>query len=132
MLTMFIRVDRQKTEWCLSFFTLIFLSLVVFLNDAYAVGQSNTAWDTPLDSLLGALEGPVAYTISLLAIFVCGATLAFGGEMHEFARRLIMVVLVVALIMTARTFLESAFDISATVDGYVVVHIESWEGRQHV
>ncbi len=55
-------------------------------------------WDGPLTTLKNDLTGPVAFTISLLAMVACGAALVFGGEINEFIRRIIMLVLVVALI----------------------------------
>lgn len=70
---------------------------------------SNTAWDTPLQVLRDAFTGPIAFTISLLAIIIGGAMLAMGGEMNEFARRMIMVILAVALIVFANNFLTQFF-----------------------
>ena len=55
-------------------------------------------WDGPLTTLKNDLTGPVAFTISLLAMVACGAALVFGGEINEFVRRIIMLVLVVAFI----------------------------------
>src|ERR1700739_4088638 len=55
-------------------------------------------WDGPLTTLKNDLTGPVAFTISLLAMVACGAALVFGGEINEYVRRIIMLVLVVALI----------------------------------
>src|SRR6266436_4483420 len=56
-------------------------------------------WDTPLTTLKNDITGPVAFTISLLAMVACGAALMFGGEINEFIRRLIMVVLVAAFLV---------------------------------
>ena len=59
--------------------------------------------------------GPIALTISLLAIVVSGAMLAFGGEINEFARRMIIIVLVIAMIMLAGNYLTDLFGTSGTV-----------------
>src|SRR5580704_5226433 len=56
-------------------------------------------WDTPLTTLRNDITGPVAFTISLLAMVACGAALVFGGEVTEFVRRLIMLVLVAAFLV---------------------------------
>jgi type IV secretory pathway VirB2 component (pilin) len=50
---------------------------------AAAAGGGSLPWDAPLTN---DITGPVAFTISLLAMVACGAALAFGGEIHEFAR----------------------------------------------
>src|SRR6516165_3740896 len=62
---------------------------------AAAAGGGSLPWDAPLTTLKNDITGPVAFTISLLAMVACGAALVFGGEIHEFVRRIIMLVLVV-------------------------------------
>ena len=71
-------------------------------------------WDGPLTTLKNDLTGPVAFTISLLAMVACGAALVFGGEINEFVRRIIMLVLVVALI-TGVVNVASALGITGAV-----------------
>ncbi len=71
-------------------------------------------WDTPLQTLKNDLTGPVAFTISLLAMVACGAALVFGGEINEFIRRIVMLVLVCAFIVGV-TNLASALGITGAV-----------------
>jgi type IV secretory pathway VirB2 component (pilin) len=71
-------------------------------------------WDTPLTTLRTDITGPVAFTISLLAMVACGAALVFGGEINEFIRRLIMVVLVAAFLVGV-TNLASALGITGAI-----------------
>ena len=71
-------------------------------------------WDTPLTTLKNDITGPVAFTISLLAMVACGAALVFGGEINEFIRRLIMLVLVAAF-MVGVTNLASALGITGAI-----------------
>jgi type IV secretion system protein TrbC len=49
-----------------------------------------------------------------LAMVACGAALVFGGEIHEFVRRIIMLVLVVSFIVGV-TNLASALGIAGAV-----------------
>jgi type IV secretion system protein TrbC len=63
-----------------------------------ATGGGALPWDAPLTTLKNDLTGPVAFTIALLAMVAAGAALAFGGEMSQFTRAMIMVVLVAAFI----------------------------------
>lgn len=86
---------------CWLFALAVGLIMLVSLHPEAA--QASTAggalpWDGPLTTLKNDLTGPVAFTISLLAMVACGAALVFGGEINEFIRRIIMLVLVVALI----------------------------------
>jgi type IV secretion system protein VirB2 len=71
-------------------------------------------WDTPLTTLRTDITGPVAFTISLLAMVACGAALVFGGDINEFIRRLIMVVLVAAFLVGV-TNLASALGITGAI-----------------
>ena len=59
--------------------------------------------------------GPVAYAISLLGIVVTGAILVFGGEINEFVRRLIMLVLVISLMVFAADLLNTLFNKGAVI-----------------
>ena len=71
-------------------------------------------WDTPLTTLKTDITGPVAFTISLLAMVACGAALVFGGEINEFIRRLVMIVLVAAFLVGV-TNLASALGITGAI-----------------
>ena len=71
-------------------------------------------WDTPLTTLKNDITGPVAFTISLLAMVACGAALVFGGEINEFVRRIIMLVLVASFVVGV-TNLASALGITGAI-----------------
>jgi len=70
-----------------------------------ATGGPGLPWEGPLDKLQKSISGPVAFVIALLGIIACGATLIWGGEVSEFTRRIVYVVLVVCLIVFANTML---------------------------
>ena len=76
---------------------------------------TGTAFDGPLETLRGVFTGPIAYTAALLGIVVAGAMLVFGGEIGEFAKRLIMLVLVIAVVVLAATVLTDFFGTGAAV-----------------
>jgi type IV secretion system protein VirB2 len=61
------------------------------------------------------VTGPVAIGIAILAIATAGMTLIFGGEMNEFTRKMIMVVLVVSIIVFAAQLLTNLTGKSATI-----------------
>ena len=60
-----------------------------------STGGTALPWEGPLQAIADSLTGPVAYVISVVGIVVAGAMLVWGGEINEFARRLIMLVVAV-------------------------------------
>ncbi|MEJ2116618.1 MAG: TrbC/VirB2 family protein [Alphaproteobacteria bacterium] len=102
-------------------YTLAFVALAacltVIVPDA-AFAQTALPWETPLETLTNSIKGPVAYFISLLGIVVAGAMLIFGGEINEFVRRLIMLVLVISLIIFSSNVLSTLFSSGQGFTGY--------------
>ena len=78
-------------------------------------GGGGLPWETPLQTIRDSIAGPVAYAVSLMGIVVAGATLVWGGEINEFVRRIIMLVLVISLIVFAANILSTLFNVSGAV-----------------
>jgi len=96
------------------------LVVCVFASDpALAAGQGGSPqglpWEGPLEMLKNSISGPVAFVIALLGIIACGATLIWGGEISEFTRRIIYVVLVICLIVFANGMLGTLFKTQGAV-----------------
>jgi type IV secretion system protein TrbC len=72
-------------------------------------------WETPLATIKDSITGPVAYVISVLGVVVTGATLIFGGEINEFVRRIVLLVMVISLIVAATNILSTLFNTAAVV-----------------
>jgi type IV secretion system protein VirB2 len=92
--------------------------LLAALAFAMAVRAGTTGtmpWESPLRLIATSLTGPVAFSISIIGIFATGATLMWGGEMNEFARRAALLGLVVAVIVFATNILSSAFGVTGAV-----------------
>lgn len=91
----------------------VVLTLVMALPEqALASGTTGLPWEAPLDTLKRSLSGPVALAISIIAIVVTGASLIFGSEIDGFARKMIVIVLVIAIIVAANSFLTTLFGTS--------------------
>jgi len=89
------------------------IALSILLPDsaqAAATGGGSLPWETPLQIITRSMQGPVAYTISLLGIISCGGLLIWGGEINEFMRRGIMLTLVISLVVLASNVLSSLFN----------------------
>lgn len=91
--------------------------LVAMIDPAYAsaAGGPGLPWEAPLTTLTNSIRGPVAFAISLLGIIVCGAMLIWGGEISEFMRRSVMLVLVIALLVLSTNVLSGLFASAAVV-----------------
>ena len=74
---------------------------------AHASGSS-MPWESPLQSILESIEGPVAKIISVIIIIVTGLTLAFGESSGGF-RRLIQIVFGLSIAFAASSFFLSFF-----------------------
>jgi type IV secretion system protein VirB2 len=72
-------------------------------------------WETPLQTLETSIKGPVAYGLALLGIVASGGMLIFGGEISEFTRRIMYIVLVAAVILGAASLMTTLFTTAALV-----------------
>jgi type IV secretion system protein VirB2 len=69
------------------------------------VANAGLPWEGPLTQLQDSLTGPVAKSIGVIALAVSGGMLAFGGELSEFTKRIMMVVLALSVMLLANNFM---------------------------
>jgi len=73
-----------------------------------AMAGAALPWDTAVSTITQNLTGPIAAAISIVAFLAAGATLVFGGdELGNVAKRLLYVVLGVAIIVLGAQFLAA-------------------------
>ncbi len=82
---------------------------------AFGATGGTMPWETPLQTIKDSLTGPTAGYIALVAIFICGAILIFGGDISGFARTLINVVLACAVMLGASSIVTNLFPSSGAV-----------------
>lgn len=70
---------------------------------AFAGSGGSLPWEGPLEKIQQSITGPVAGYIALAAVAIAGGMLIFGGELNDFARRLMYVVLVAGILLGATT-----------------------------
>jgi type IV secretory pathway VirB2 component (pilin) len=111
MKVMMISSRDSKRVWLLT------LLLLVATQAAWAggAGGGGLPWETPLNRVAQSMTGPVALSISLIALMVAGGTLVFGGELSEFARRSCVAVLAIAFLVLGAGFMTTLFGVGGAV-----------------
>lgn len=109
--------------------TLILLSLIVLMmlvNAGYCATSSggDMPWSSGLEKLQASIEGPVATTICILGIVGCGAGLAFGGEMNQVIKTMLILVLVCATVVLASKLLRSITGTSAILEADTQISVQ--------
>lgn len=77
------------------------ISVTLVTGRAHAGSGGGLPWEAPLEQIQQSITGPVAGFIALAAVAVAGGMLIFGGELNDFARRLMYVVLVAGILLGA-------------------------------
>lgn len=96
------------------FFIFFAIALIfLFLSEPAFAGNTSLPWEGPLETLKKSLTGPVALAIALIGVVVAGGMLIFGGELGEFARRIIMLVLVLSLLILSSPILSTLFGVTS-------------------
>ncbi len=81
--------------------TLAVLCLALATPALASSGGGGLPWEQPLQQIQESITGPVAGFIALAAVAIAGGMLIFGGELNDFARRLMYVVLVAGILLGA-------------------------------
>lgn len=82
-------------------FAAITVATIAAASPAFASSGGSLPWEGPLEQIQESITGPVAGYIALAAVAIAGGMLIFGGELNDFARRLIYVVLVAGILLGA-------------------------------
>ena len=77
------------------------LSITALASPAFASSGGGLPWEGPLQQIQESITGPVAGFIALAAVAIAGGMLIFGGELNDFARRLMYIVLVTGILLGA-------------------------------
>jgi len=98
----------------------ILLSLIAFMCFVNAGWCGTTSggdmpWESGLEKLKKSITGPVATGIALAGIVGCGCGLAFGGEMNQVMKTMIVLVIVVCVIILANKLLAAFTDSGAVL-----------------
>lgn len=93
------------------------LICVSLAGPAVAGSGGSLPWEGPLEQIQQSITGPVAGYIALAAVAIAGGMLIFGGELNDFARRLMYVVLVAGILLGATTIVGLFGSTGASIGG---------------
>ncbi len=98
---------------------------VICIPDALASAGSGGGlpYESWLETLENSVTGPVAFSVSGIAIVVCGLTLAFGGDLPGFFRQLIFLILVMAVVLCAANIKAQFFGKGALIAHYEITRM---------
>ncbi|PSJ51339.1 TrbC/VirB2 family protein [Pseudaminobacter soli (ex Li et al. 2025)] len=91
----------QRNDRLFRFWGLVAFGAVALASPALAGSAGGLPWEGPLEQVQQSITGPVAGFIALAAVAIAGGMLIFGGELNDFARRLMYVVLVAGILLGA-------------------------------
>lgn len=80
-----------------------------------AASSQSLPWDSPIKTFQNSLTGPLGMGISVIGISVAGATLLFGGEISDFARKAVNAAMAISFILGASSFVSTLFASGATL-----------------
>jgi len=86
----------------------LFTGLALLYTAPAWAGGSGMPWETPLQSIVESVQGPVAKVIGVIIIVITGLTLAFGDTSGGF-RRLVQIVFGLSISFAASSFFLSFF-----------------------
>ena len=72
-------------------------------------------YESWLNNLRASATGPVAFAFGIIGIVVAGGILIFGGDLNGFFRTMLVIVLVMALLVTANNIMSDLFGTSAEI-----------------
>lgn len=90
---------------------LMFAALMLLIAGAAQASGSSMPWETPLQSILESIQGPVARIVAVIIIIATGLALAFGDTSGGF-RKLIQIVFGLSIAFAASSFFLSFFSFS--------------------
>jgi type IV secretion system protein VirB2 len=96
-------------------FLFLFALFGFVTSGAFATTTTGLPWEGPLQTIQNSLKGPVAMSISIIAVVCLGAALIFGGELGDFARKAVMVALGVAFLVAADSVISTLFGSTAAL-----------------
>ena len=111
--SLFVRLFEHKA----AIFAVVVLVALCCSPVAAFASQNDLPWNTALDKLVNAFSGRTALLVSMIGIFFAGGMLIFGGDLGNFGKMVMMIVLVGSM-MGALSTVASTF---ITTEGCLIL-----------
>jgi len=90
---------------------LLLAAVMLLLAGTAKASGSSMPWESPLESILQSIQGPVARIVAVIIIIATGLALAFGDTSGGF-RKLVQIVFGLSIAFAASSFFLSFFSFS--------------------
>ncbi len=90
---------------------LLLAAVMLLLAGTAQASGSSMPWESPLESILQSIQGPVARIVAVIIIIATGLALAFGDTSGGF-RKLVQIVFGLSIAFAASSFFLSFFSFS--------------------
>lgn len=105
-----------RPAWAVGSALALLLFMLLSPDAAHAAGTNGgLPYESWLQNLRDSVTGPVAFALALIGVVIAGGVLIFGGELNAFARTIIFLVLVMALIIGANNLIGTFFGGGAAI-----------------
>jgi len=108
-------MKQLNAQFKTALLTLLYFAPRVALATTTGAGGGSLPWENGLNLIQTSLTGPVALAISAIGIVSAGAVLVFGGDVPEFGRRLCYLVMVIGLLVSSVSILNTLFATGAVI-----------------
>lgn len=96
----------------------LFMGLFIFTAKAAFAGTGDSMpWDSGLDKLVANLTGKTALAVGTLALFASATALVFGGEMSEWVRKTLLLVVAISMLISGGSLIKILFNVSGALIG---------------
>jgi type IV secretion system protein TrbC len=104
-----VQAQPRSTHSIVRMLPLAAVAVMVLLMPEAAFAAGGDPWASSLTGLTKMLSSTVARGIGTIALFAAGGMLVFGGELNEFTKKILMVVLAVAVMMLGGGMIDTLF-----------------------
>lgn len=106
----------MKIKWSQAVLCMLVVCLMLSTEVLAGPGEGGKLpYEGWLTAIRSSATGPVAYAFGIIGIVVAGGILIFGGDLNGFFRTMLVIILVMALLVTANTIMTDLFNTSAEI-----------------
>jgi type IV secretion system protein TrbC len=90
-------------------------TVLCWASGAVASTSSGMPWDSPIQTLVKGMSGPVAFGFAMIGLIVLGVRWIYGGELGAAAKTLMTMVIGISILVGAAGVLSTLFGVSSAM-----------------